>query len=105
MSRKGHFDGKRKAGTHTTITDESQKVIDLLLSTDCPCSSLRVSPGVIRHASPGKMRVKTELMTVGSAVVGLKITVRGVTGVQDLRVVNTQIPDSVKSFLDRKFAG
>ncbi len=78
-----HFDGKRKRGGHTTCTDLSRRVIDLVLRVD----GSTVSPGLIetgKGQAGGSQKVK-----IGDVQGGILLTVRQARSVQRLTVFSS----------------
>lgn len=76
-----HFDGKMKAGVHTTLTDLAQRIVGAIHRLP---EIAKVSPGHIqcgKGVAGGTQRVK-----IGSYDGGVLLTVRQSRSVQELRV-------------------
>jgi hypothetical protein len=88
---KGHKQGGKITGKHTTVIPSAEKVVDLLQKNDLVN---KISVGFIKHGIRGG-RHAIKIMDMDS---GLLLKIRGTASIQEIRVYTTY-PEKTKDIL------
>lgn len=86
-----HRAGKKFSGSHTTIIDAAEKIVDF--ANESPEVS-KIILGVIKQIGNGKQKVKSTIIPAG-----LKLKIRGSTTVQEI-FIYTNNPEKTKKTLN-----